>query len=81
MVMMSKGRELYKNPEFEYFNIEETPSGKATIDLRDDTVALVTGDRIQINQLDVFASSPYEYQVVYLDKQIILDLAEYLKNK
>jgi hypothetical protein len=81
--MLEMAREQYKNQEFEYFTIEINPTepDKAIIDLRDDTVAVVKGDRVQLNQLDVFANSPYDYQVVYLDKQAIIDLAEYLKNK
>jgi hypothetical protein len=81
--MLEMAREQYKNQEFEYFTIEINPTepDKAVIDLRDDTVAVVKGDRVQLNQLDVFANSPYDYQVVYLDKQAIIDLAEYLKNK
>lgn len=76
------GREKFVNQEFEYFDITVYPTeGKEVIDLEEDTVAIVQNGRVRFNQLDVFAKNEFDYQTVYLDKQAIIDLAEYLKNK
>lgn len=75
-------RQDFVNQEFEYFNIKVFPGDKKEIiDLMDDTVAVVQGRRIQFNQLDSLAKSSYDYQQVYLDKQMILDLADYLRSQ
>jgi archaellin len=79
--MLEMGRERFINQDFEYFDITVDPAeGKEVIDLQEDTVAIVQNDRVRLNQLDVFAKSEFDYQTVYLDKQAIIDLAEYLKN-
>jgi hypothetical protein len=76
-------RKEFVNQEFEYFTIEHNPLlDSEVIDLRDDTVAIVgAGDTVQINQLDPLAKSTFDYDKIYLSKQIILDLAEYIKNR
>lgn len=75
-------REELVNQDFEYFTVEFSPAegGKEIIDLRDDTVAIIGSRVVQFNQLDVFAKSESDYHSVYLEKQTILDLAEYIKN-
>lgn len=77
-------RQDFVNKDFEYFNVEINPveGGSHIVDLREDTVAIIKhgGAAVQFNQLDVFAKSEFDYDSIILDKQTIIDLAEYLKN-
>jgi hypothetical protein len=78
-------REDFINKDFEYFNVTTYVQGpyKEVIDLREDTVAIVLDNNhvVQLNQLDVFAKSASDYHSVILDKQTILDLADYIRSQ
>jgi len=56
-------------------------NGNTVIDIREDVVAIVDGDKVQLNQLDALANSPFTYDSVYLDKETIIALAEQLKGE
>jgi hypothetical protein len=71
-----------RNETFEYFNITTYTDGKQVIHLADDTAAIIQpGRAIKINQKDPLSDSDYKYSTAYLDKQMILDLADYIRSQ
>lgn len=52
---------------------------RKVIDIKDDTVAIVEGDSVRLNQLDPMGDQKYDYDSVYLSVKDIIELAEKLK--
>lgn len=55
-------------------------SGITVVELKEDMVALVNGDKVQINQLKWNAKNNFDYDSIYLTKELILALAEHIKG-
>jgi hypothetical protein len=57
-------------------------NGNRVVEVAEDIVALVNGDRVQMNQLDALdPKNGYNYQSIYLSADQIIALAEHLKRE
>jgi hypothetical protein len=55
--------------------------GYRVVEVADDIVALVDGDRVQVNQLDALdPKDGYNYASIYFSEDQIIALAEHLKK-
>ena len=63
------------------FNELTNSNGNTVIEIKEDVVAIVDGESVQLNQLKGLGKDPFKYDSVYIDKETIIALAEQLKGE